>query len=42
MKKVTVGIVGCGFAADLHMRAFRMIRGIEVEIPQPKRFEVNY
>jgi len=32
MKKVTVGIVGCGFAADLHVRALRMVKGIEVEI----------
>ncbi|MBC7190381.1 Gfo/Idh/MocA family oxidoreductase, partial [Candidatus Aerophobetes bacterium] len=32
MKKVKVGIVGCGFAADLHVRALRMVRGIKVEI----------
>jgi len=32
MRKATVGIVGCGFAAELHMRALRMVRGIEVEI----------
>jgi len=32
MRKATVGIVGCGFAADLHVRALRMVRGIEVKI----------
>src|SRR5205085_7119217 len=32
MAKVRVGLVGCGFAAELHMHAYRRVYGIDVEV----------
>ena len=32
MKKVRVGLVGCGFIAELHMHAYRRVFGVEVEV----------
>lgn len=32
MKKVRVGLVGCGFIAELHMHAYRRVYGVAVEI----------
>ncbi|HKM62362.1 MAG TPA: Gfo/Idh/MocA family oxidoreductase [Acidisphaera sp.] len=32
MKKVTVGIIGTGFVAELHMHAFRRVFGVEVDV----------
>lgn len=32
MKKVSVGIVGSGFVADLHMRAYRRVFGVDVDV----------
>ncbi|HEY0848889.1 MAG TPA: Gfo/Idh/MocA family oxidoreductase [Bradyrhizobium sp.] len=32
MAKVRVGLVGCGFVAELHMHAFRRVYGIDVEV----------
>ncbi|MDD3252915.1 MAG: Gfo/Idh/MocA family oxidoreductase [Lachnospiraceae bacterium] len=32
MKKIRIGLIGTGFAASLHMEAFRRIPGYEVEI----------
>lgn len=32
MKKVTVGLIGSGFAAELHLSAYPMVHGVEIEI----------
>src|ERR1700751_3491094 len=32
MPKVTVGLVGCGFAAELHMYAYKRVYGIDAEV----------
>ncbi|MDE2562200.1 MAG: Gfo/Idh/MocA family oxidoreductase, partial [Sphingomonadales bacterium] len=32
MEKVRVGLVGCGFVAELHMHAYRRVYGIDVEV----------
>jgi predicted dehydrogenase len=32
MKKVSVGIVGSGFIAELHMRAYRRVFGVDVDV----------
>jgi predicted dehydrogenase len=32
MKKISVGIVGCGFIAELHMRAYRRVFGVDVDV----------
>ena len=32
VKTVTVGIIGSGFAAELHMRAFRRVFGVDVDV----------
>lgn len=32
MKKIRVGLVGCGFVAELHMHAYRRVYGIDVEV----------
>src|SRR6516225_11270747 len=32
VKKVRVGLVGCGFVAELHMYAYKRVYGVEVEV----------
>ena len=32
MSKIRVGLVGCGFVADLHMYAYRRVYGVDVEV----------
>jgi predicted dehydrogenase len=32
MAKVRVGLVGCGFVAELHMHAYRRVYGVDVEV----------
>ena len=32
MAKVRVGLIGCGFVAELHMHAYRRVYGLEVEV----------
>lgn len=32
MKKVSVGLIGSGFVADLHMRAYRRVFGVDVDV----------
>jgi len=32
MKKVRVGLVGCGFVAELHMHAYKRVYGVEAEV----------
>jgi predicted dehydrogenase len=32
VKKVRVGLVGCGFVAELHMYAYRRVYGVDVEV----------
>ena len=32
MKKIRVGLVGCGFVAELHMHAYRRVYGVDVEV----------
>src|SRR5215467_14458819 len=32
MSKVMVGLVGCGFVAELHMYAYKRVYGIEAEV----------
>ena len=32
MTKIRVGLVGCGFVAELHMYAFRRVYGVDVEV----------
>src|SRR5579864_3781956 len=32
MKKISVGLAGCGFVSELHMYALRRVYGIDVEV----------
>jgi predicted dehydrogenase len=32
MTKIGVGLVGCGFASELHMHAYRRVYGVDVEV----------
>jgi predicted dehydrogenase len=32
MPKITVGLVGCGFVAELHMYAYKRVYGIDAEV----------
>lgn len=32
MKKIRVGLAGCGFVSELHMYAYRRVYGVEVEV----------
>jgi len=32
MKKINIGIVGCGFAAELHMEAYKRVAGYDVNV----------
>lgn len=32
MAKVRIGLIGCGFAAELHMHAYKRVYGLEVEV----------
>src|ERR1700736_2716234 len=32
MAKVRVGLVGCGFAAELHMHGYRRVYGVDAEV----------
>src|SRR5215469_12569795 len=32
MKKIKMGLVGCGFVAELHMHAYRRVYGVDVEV----------
>jgi predicted dehydrogenase len=32
MAKIRIGLVGCGFAAELHMHAYRRVYGVDVEV----------
>jgi predicted dehydrogenase len=32
MAKIRIGLVGCGFVAELHMHAYRRVYGIDVEV----------
>jgi hypothetical protein len=32
MAKIRVGLVGCGFVAELHMYAYRRVYGVDVEV----------
>src|SRR5262249_23412203 len=32
MTKIRVGLVGCGFVAELHMYAYRRVYGVDVEV----------
>ena len=32
MRKIRVGMVGCGFVSELHMYAFRRVYGVDVEV----------
>jgi predicted dehydrogenase len=32
MKKITVGLAGCGFVSELHMYAYRRVYGVDVEV----------
>jgi predicted dehydrogenase len=32
MAKIRVGLIGCGFAAELHMHAYRRIYGVDAEV----------
>ncbi|MDE2376569.1 Gfo/Idh/MocA family oxidoreductase [Bradyrhizobium sp.] len=32
MTKIRVGLVGCGFVAELHMHAYRRVYGVDVEV----------
>jgi ribose 1,5-bisphosphokinase PhnN len=32
MAKITVDLIGCGFATELHMHAYRRVYGVEVEV----------
>jgi predicted dehydrogenase len=32
MKKMRIGLVGCGFVAELHMYAYRRVYGVDVEV----------
>jgi predicted dehydrogenase len=33
MAKIRVGLIGCGFAAELHMRAYRRVYGCRPDRP---------
>ena len=32
MARIRVGLIGCGFAAELHMHGYRRVHGVEVEV----------
>jgi predicted dehydrogenase len=32
MAKIRIGLVGCGFVAELHMHAYRRVYGVDVEV----------
>src|SRR5438477_12163995 len=32
MAKIRIGLVGCGFVAELHMYAYRRVYGVDVEV----------
>ena len=32
MERVRVGLIGCGFVAELHMQAYRRVHGLSAEI----------
>ena len=32
MVKIRVGLIGCGFAAELHMHAYRRVYGVDAEV----------
>ncbi|MBV9529750.1 MAG: Gfo/Idh/MocA family oxidoreductase [Bradyrhizobium sp.] len=32
MPKIRIGLVGCGFVSELHMRAYRRVFGVDVEV----------
>ena len=32
MSRVKVGLIGCGFIAELHMQAYRRVYGVNVEV----------
>ena len=32
MAKVRVGLIGCGFVAELHMYAYKRVYGVDVEV----------
>ncbi|MDR3259499.1 MAG: Gfo/Idh/MocA family oxidoreductase [Fusobacteriaceae bacterium] len=32
MKKINIGLVGCGFAANLHMEAFKNVHGYDIKV----------
>src|SRR6202162_2342688 len=32
MAKIRVGLIGCGFAAELHMHAYRRVYGVDAEV----------
>src|SRR5215472_10357545 len=32
MKKIRVGLAGCGFVAELHMYAYKRVYGVDVEV----------
>lgn len=32
MKKIRIGLVGCGFVSELHMYAYRRVYGVDVEV----------
>ena len=32
MTKVRVGLIGCGFIAELHMQAFKRVYGLAAEV----------
>jgi Oxidoreductase family, NAD-binding Rossmann fold len=32
MKKIRVGLAGCGFVSELHMYAYRRVYGVDVEV----------
>ena len=32
MAKVRIGLVGCGFVAELHMYAYKRVYGLEAEV----------
>jgi predicted dehydrogenase len=32
MAQITVGLVGCGFVAELHMYAYRRVYGVDVKV----------
>ena len=32
MRKIRVGLAGCGFVSELHMYAYRRVYGVDVEV----------